>query len=160
MWSDCTVLLLEKLTDHSEVLRSQVLRLSQSCSLSCETMQTEDAEEAFHVLDQVLAGSILLKLLDTVVEIESGHVIRMSLSHLNEVDLELLIEFFPNRNVLVLRISEKLKILANSYQGIPLKQVKDELLISEFVKRLCQTLKVALLLHQYLQISNIFNHLV
>ena len=59
-------------------------------------MKAEDAEEAFHVLDQVRTSSILLKLLDAIVEIKSGHVVRMSLSHLDEVDLELLIEFFPD----------------------------------------------------------------
>jgi hypothetical protein len=87
--------------------------------LSCETVKTENAEEAFHVLDHILAARIFLKLLDAIVEIKSGHVIRMSLSHLDEIDLELFVEFFPHRHVLVLRISEKLKILSDSNKSIP-----------------------------------------
>jgi hypothetical protein len=82
-------------------------------------VKTENAEEAFHVLDHILAARIFFKLLDAIVEIESSHVIRMSLSHLDEIDLELFIEFFPHRHILVLRISEKLKVFANSNKSIP-----------------------------------------
>ena len=71
------------------------------------------------MLDQILAGRILLKLLNAIVEIESGHVIRMSLSHLNEINLELFVEFFPHREVFVLRVSEKLKVLSDSNKSIP-----------------------------------------
>ena len=84
----------------------------------------------------------------------------MSLSHLYEINLELFVEFFPHRDVLVLRVSEKLKVLSDSYQSVPFQQVKDELIISELIKRFRETLEVALLLHEHLQVSNVFNHLV
>jgi hypothetical protein len=71
------------------------------------------------VLDHILAARIFFKLLDAIEEIESGHVIRMSLSHLDEINLELFIEFFPHRHILVLRISEKLKVLSYSNKSIP-----------------------------------------
>ena len=99
------------------------------------------------MLDQILAGRILLKLLNAIVEIESGHVIRMSLSHLDEIDLKLFVEFFPHRHILVLRISKKLKVLSYSNKSIPFEQVKNKLFISELVKRFSETLEVTLLLH-------------
>ena len=87
--------------------------------MSCETVQAEDTEKAFHVLHQVLATRIFFKLLNAIVKIESSHVIRMSLSHLDQINLELLVEFFPYREVLVLRVSEKLKVFPDSNESIP-----------------------------------------
>jgi hypothetical protein len=55
----------------------------------------------------------LLKLLHALQEVECSHIVRVSLSHLDEIDLELLIELLPKAEALVLRIREELKTLAN-----------------------------------------------
>ncbi len=69
-------------------------------------MQAEDSEETLHVLDKILAGRLLLKILNTIEEVEGSHVVRVSLSHLDQINLELLIEFLPSREVFVFRVSK------------------------------------------------------
>ena len=77
-------------------------------------MQAEDSEETLHVLDKILAARLLLKILNTVEEVEGSHIVRVGLSHLDQINLELLIKFLPSREVFVLRVSKELKAFANS----------------------------------------------
>ncbi len=76
-------------------------------------MKTEDTEESLDMLMEINTCSFLLKLLQALQEVERRHIVRVSLSHLNEIDLELLIELLPKAEALVLRIREELKTLAN-----------------------------------------------
>ncbi len=69
-------------------------------------MQGKDTEKNPKVSEQVLALSIFFKLIDTIEEIKSGHIVGVRLSHLDQIDLEALIEFFPHRILLVLGISK------------------------------------------------------
>ena len=78
-------------------------------------MEAENAEQAFHVRDHVLATRIFCELLDSIIKVETCHIVRVSLSHLNEVDLELLIELLPSGNSLVLRVRESLQVFGDSY---------------------------------------------
>ena len=96
---------------------------------------------------KVLALAILLELVDCIQEVKSCHVVGVGLSHLDEVDLEALVEFLPHAEVLVLRVSEELEAFSNSEQCIPLLEVKKELFISEIVERLGKALEVSSLFH-------------
>lgn len=74
----------------------------------------------------------------------------MSLGHLNEIDLEFLVELFPKGEVLVFRVSKELKGLANSEESVPFQDLKKDFLIFKLMTVQDQTFDLTLLLHENL----------
>lgn len=127
--SYCPVLSVEGLLGIAEVPWLEVSSGGESSPLGGQGMQAVDAEEALEVLVEDLASGLCLKFLKALVEVECCHVERVRLGHIDEVNLELLVELLPKREALVLGVCEELEALPYPQQGVQLQEGQEGLLV-------------------------------